>query len=128
MGKMKKITLKHLLLTGLLLAGLYSCSKDEIDYGAQGGLLPTHYISILDSSFSPSLLTVAAGSSITFLNKTTVSHSIVSEDSSTIVSPSIAPNLSYYVKPDTLSGSLAVRIYYHCKEHPAVKGTIILLP
>ena len=125
---MKRIRLKHLLLTGLLFAGIYSCSKDNVDYGAQGGLLPTHYINILDSSFSPVLLTVAAGSSITFLNKTTISHTIVSADSSTIVSPAIAPGLSYYVKPDTLAGSSPVVIYYHCKEHPTVTGTIILNP
>ncbi|MEP7164997.1 MAG: hypothetical protein ABI741_09885 [Ferruginibacter sp.] len=125
---MKKIRLKHLLLTALLLAGLYSCSKDEEDFGAQGGLLPTHYIDIRDSSFSPSLITVAAGSSFTFLNKTTINHTIVSDDSSTILSPAIAPSSSFYVKPDTLAGSLAVRIYYHCKEHPAAQGTIILLP
>ena len=125
---MKKMRLKHLLFTGLLFTGLYSCSRDEEDFGAQGGLLPTHYISILDSSFSPSLLTVAAGSSITFLNKTTISHTMVSDDSSTILSPAIIPNSSYYVKPDTLAGSLAVYINYHCKEHPSVKGTVILLP
>ena len=125
---MKKIRLKHLLLSGLLLTGLYSCSKDEEDFGAQGELLPTHYISILDSSFSPSLLTVAAGSSITFLNKTTVNHTMISDDSSTILSPAIAPNSFFYVKPDTLAGAFAVHINYHCKEHPAVKGEIILLP
>ena len=125
---MKKIRLKHLLLTGMVLTVLYSCSKDEEDFGAQGGLLPTHYIDIRDSSFSPSLLTVAAGSSITFLNKTTISHTMVSDDSSTILSPSIAPSTSFYVKPDTLNGSLPVYINYHCKEHPTAKGTVILLP
>ena len=125
---MKKIRLKHLLLTGMVLTALYSCSKDEEDFGAQGGLLPTHYIDIRDSSFSPSLLTVAAGSSITFLNKTTISHTMVSDDSSTILSPAIAPSTSFYVKPDTLNGSLSVYINYHCKEHPTVKGTVILLP
>lgn len=125
---MKKIRVKYVLLIGLLAAGIYSCSKDEVDFGAQGGLLPTHYIDILDSSFSPSLVSVAAGSSFTFLNKTSSSHTLVSDDSSTIMSPAILPNLSYYVKPDTLAGTLAVRIYYHCKEHPVAKGTIILIP
>ena len=128
MVNMKKMRLKHLLITGFLFAGLYSCSKDEEDFGAQGGLLPTHYISINDGSFSPAQLNVAAGSSITFLNKTTIGHTIVSADSSTIVSPSIAPGLSYYVKPDTLSGTSPVVIYYHCKEHPTVTGTIVLSP
>lgn len=125
---MKKIRLHHFLLTGLLLSLIYSCSKDNVDFGAQGGLLPTHYVSIYDSSFVPSVLTVAAGSSITFLNKTTSSYTVISADSSTIVSPAIGAGLSFYVKPDTLAGSQPVYIYYHNKEHPAVTGTIILTP
>jgi hypothetical protein len=128
MVTMKKIRFNYLLISGLLLAGLYSCSKDNEDFGAQGGLLPTHYISIMDSSFSPAVLTVAAGSSITFLNKTTTNRTIVSADSSTILSPAILPSSSFYVKPDTLSGSMPVYIYYHCKELPAATGTIILMP
>lgn len=125
---MKKIRFNYFLLGVFLLAGICSCSKDDVDYGAQGGLLPTHYVNIMDSSFSPSVLTVAAGSSITFLNKTTISRTVVSADSSTILSPAILPSSSFYVKPDTLSGSLPVYIYYHCKEHPTATGTIILLP
>jgi len=122
---MKKIRLNYLLLTGLVLAGFCSCSKDE-DFDAQGGQLPTHYINIMDSSFSPAVLTVAYGSSVTFLNKTTNGHTIVSEDSAAIVSPLIAPDLSYYVKPDTSSASAQIIVNYHCKEHPLVTGTIIL--
>jgi plastocyanin len=125
---MKKTRLFYLLLSGIFLACLYSCSKEEEDYNAQGGLLPTNYVNINDNSFSPNILNIAVGASITFLNKTTVSHTIVSADSSTIVSPSIAPGLSYYVKPDTLSGTSQVVIYYHCKEHPTVTGVIRLNP
>lgn len=125
---MRKLRVIYLMLTGLLIGNLFSCSKSEEDFGAQGGLLPTHYINIEDNSFSPSILSVANGSSITFLNKTTTSHTIVSADSSTILSPAIASGSYFYVKPDTLAGSLPVNINYHCKEHPTVTGTIILLP
>ena len=125
---MKKTRFNFLLFAGVLLTGINSCSKNNTDFDAQGGLLPTHYINIFDGSFSPAVLSIAAGSSITFLNKTTVSHTMVSADSSTILSPAIAPSSFYYVKPDTLSGSLPVVIYYHCKEHPAVTGSIILQP
>ena len=128
MVTMKKIRLNSLMLTGLLVAGIYSCSKSGDDFDPQGGLLPTHYIDIKDSSFSPNLLSVANGSSITFLNKSTISHTLVSDDSSTILSPAILPNSFYFVKPDTMAGSLPVYIYYHCKEHPTVTGTIILTP
>ena len=125
---MRKLRVVYLMLSGLLIGTLFSCSKTEEDFGAQGGLLPTNYINIQDNSFSPSTLTVANGSSITFLNKTTTSHTIVSADSSTILSPSIASGSFFYVKPDTLSGSLPVNINYHCMEHPTVTGTIILIP
>ena len=125
---MKKIRLQHLLVTGILLFVFYSCSKDSDRSEPQGGLLPTNYININDGSFSPTPLTVSAGSSFTFLNKTTGTHTIVSADSSTLLSKALAPDSFYYVKPDTLSGSQPVVIYYHCKEHPTVTGTIILTP
>ncbi len=125
---MKKFRVIFLMLNALLIGSLFSCSKSEEDFGAQGGLLPTNYINIQDNSFSPSVLSVANGSSITFLNKTTTSHTIVSTDSSTILSPSITSGSFFYVRPDTLSGSLPVNINYHCKEHPSVTGKIILLP
>ena len=125
---MKKITCSYLLLTGILLSVAYSCTKTASDFEAQGGLLPTHYVNILDSLFSPAILTVANGSSITFLNKTTSNHTLVSDDSLTILSPTLAPTAFYFVKPDTLAGVMPVYINYHCKEHPAIKGTIILRP
>lgn len=121
------MNLKHMLTACLLLTTMYSCSKED-DFEAQGGQLPTHYINILDSSFSPSILTIANGNSVTFLNKTSNTHTIVSDDSATILSPALAPNGFYYVKPDTIAGSAQVYIYYHCKEHPSVKGTIVLMP
>jgi plastocyanin len=120
--------LNYLLLTGLMLTGIYSCTKTADDFDAQGGLLPSHYVDIRDSSFSPAILTIANGSSVTFTNRTAVNQTIISEDSSTIVSPDIAAGSFYFVKPDTLAGSLDVRIYYHSKAHPAVVGTIILTP
>lgn len=125
---MRRSRIIYLILTGLLTGSSFSCSKTEKDFGAQGGLLPTNYINIQENSFSPSILSVANGSSITFLNKTTSGHTIVSADSSTIVSPVIASGSYFYVKPDTLSGTLPVNIYYHCKEHPTVTGRIILRP
>jgi plastocyanin len=125
---MKKIRLNYLLLTGVLIAGLYSCTKTADDFDPQGGLLPSHYVDIKDNSFSPAVLSIANGSSITFLNKTTSNHTLVSDDSSTILSPAIPPNSFYFVKPDTLAGSATIYLNYHCKEHPAVTGTIILTP
>jgi len=125
---MKNTWLNRVLFAALLLGILYSCSKSADDFTSQGGNLPTHYIDINDNSFSPVTLTIANGSSVTFLNKTTTSHTIVSADSSTILSPAIAAGSYFYVLPDTMSGTNPVRIDYHCKEHPAISGTIVLTP
>ena len=123
MVMMKKIRLNVLLLTAVLFAGLYSCTKTAADFDGQGGLLPTHYITINDSSFSPIVLTLATGSSITFVNSTDNEHSIVSDDSATILSGTILHKTSFYFKKDTTG-----TFNYHCGMHPTVKGTIILTP
>ena len=111
----------------VLITGIYSCHKKDNIFEPQGGLLPTHYVSIKDGSFSPASLTVANGSSITFLNGTTASHTLISDDSTTLHSILIAPDSSYFFKPDTAT-TIPVLIYipYHCIEHPTVRGTIIL--
>ena len=120
---MKKTRLNILLIAAVLFAGLYSCTKTADDFTGQGGLLPTHYITIKDNSFSPVVLTVATGSSITFVNSTDNEHSIVSDDSATILSGTIMHKTSFYFKKDTTG-----TFYYHCGMHPAVKGTVILTP
>jgi plastocyanin len=123
MLSMKKMRINVVLLTGLLLAGVYSCSKDTVDYNAQGGLLPTNYIMINDASFSPNIITVAAGSSITFVNNTNTDHSIVSDDSTTILSGTIQSGTSSFFKKDTIG-----TFRYHCGVHPTVRGVIYLRP
>lgn len=101
----------------------YSCSKSNEDFEAQGGLLPTHYVDIKESTFSPGILIVATGSSITFINGTSVEHSIVSDDSSTILSGAILPGTTFFYKKDTVGN-----FNYHCGVHPSARGTLILSP
>ena len=124
--KLKKIKLSYLV-TCFLLTCLYACNKENNNFEPAGGLLPTNYITVKDNSFSPATLTVANGSSITFLNSTTTGHSIMSDDSVTIPSVLIAPDSSYFFKPDTATTSpVPIYIRYHCIEHPSARGTIIL--
>ena len=123
---MKKLGL--FLLFGILLTGLYSCSKDT-NFDAQGGDLPTHYITFRDSVFSPSLLEVANGSSITFLNQTSNPITLKGNDSTLLKTVLIQANSFYFFKPDTIPPVPAqISIPYHCIEFPAAGGTIILLP
>lgn len=119
---------KSLILFAMMIAGLYACNKNE-DFTPSGGLLPTNYIRILDSSFNPSLLIVANGNSFTFLNGTTVAHTIVSDDTTTLRAVLINPDSSYYFKPDTATIlPVQINIPYHCVEHPSARGIIILTP
>ena len=111
------------LLAAVLTTAVYSCTKSSDDFEGQGGMLPTHYINIKDSSFSPVVLSVATGSSITFVNTTDFEHSIVDDDSSVILSGLMQRRTSFFFKKDTIG-----TINYHCGVHPGVKGTIILTP
>ena len=106
----------------LFSAVLMSCDGNGIPEPA-GGELPTNYVMVKDSSFSPGLLTVVAGSSVTFVNNTSIAHTVMSDDSNTVKLVSIAPGTSYFWKKDT-SGSFP----YHCTLHPVARGTIVITP
>lgn len=104
----------------VILAG---CEKNDRGDVNAGGLLPTNYVSINGSGFSPATLTLVGGNSVTFLNSTSQNHQVVSDDSVTIRSGIIAPQKSYYWKKD-LQGTYP----YHCTIHPAETGTLTLTP
>lgn len=120
---MKLMSMRNFLFAGMVVAGLLSCDKQNSSFTPQGGGIPTNYISILDSSFSPSNITLAVGSSITFVNSSTISHTIISDDTVTIKTPVIVPGSSFFYKKDTVG-----TFNYHCIEHPGVRGSITLRP
>lgn len=102
---------------------LISCIKGHEGYDSAGGNLPTNYVMINAASFSPATLTVAAGSSITFVNNDNAIHSIRTNDSTTILSNDIAPGKFFIFKKDTTGV-----FNYHCSQHPTVTGSFILTP
>jgi plastocyanin len=112
-----------LIIVFFLLGALVSCGKENVATELNGGQLPTSYISILDSSFSPTVLNISIGASVTFLNSTNTVHTIVSDDSTSFRTSAIAPFQSFYFKKDTIG-----TIGYHCVEHPNVRGVIVLRP
>ena len=124
---MKKNRLFYFILATMVVA-VYACNKNDT-FNPQGGLLPTHYIEIEDSSFTPNMVTEANGSSFTFLNHTGVAHSIMSDDTFTLFKVTIQPDSFYYFRPDTTTATpVPIHIPYHCIEHPAARGVIILNP
>lgn len=68
---------------------IISCSKSNSNNNAQGTT-----ISITSTGFSPATLTVVTGSSVTWMNNDSTSHSITSTDGS-IKSGTIASGSSY---------------------------------
>jgi len=112
--------LNHLfviVLSGLLVA---SCSKNEnANSFAAGNGLPTKYISILNEGFYPNELVVPNGSSITFLNSSNSTHTLISDDAVTLVTTPIAPN-KYFSYRKYFVGI----VNYHCIEHPLERGII----
>lgn len=111
------------LMASLPLIFMNSCAKDDPGYGLGGGDLPTHYMLLKDGAISPSVLTVVAGNTITFLNQTNEVHQIVSSDSITFNTGLIQPN-KFYTWSKDIDGTFEV----HCVQHPNVRATITLTP
>jgi len=111
-----------LLVTGGLI-WILGCNKTPTDFNGQGGTVLTKYIIIKDSGFSPVVLTLAQGNSITFVNDTNEPHAL-SIDSTHILTDTIAPHKSYYYLNNSYSGQLD----YYCRIHPNVTGSIIFVP
>jgi plastocyanin len=117
---MRKSPLYYFLLA--LVVSLVSCDKSNEGFNPQGGYLPTNYITIKDSSFSPTSLTIVSGNSITFLNSTTGNHQVISSDS-VINTGLLAPQGHYFWKKDTF-GTFPI----HCVQHPSATALITITP
>src|SRR5690349_20900587 len=99
----------------VIIFSVTACNKTGIAEPA-GGELPTNYIIVKDSIFTPATLTVVSGSSITFVNNTANAHTIMTDDTVTIKRTAIAPGTSFFFKKDT-SGTFP----YHCTVHPSAR-------
>lgn len=115
------------LIFGLLFFGgicwSLGCNKTPTDFNGQGGTVLTHYVIIKDSSFYPSVLTIAQGNSVTFVNETDHPHAL-SIDSTHILTDTIPPHRSFYYLNNSFSGALN----YYCRIHPNVTGVIVYQP
>ena len=78
-------------------------------------------VSILDNAFDPTQLDIAGGTTVTWVNEDTVSHTVTA-DNGLFDSGEIPPGYSYSVWFD---GSGMVP--YHCKIHPEMKGGITVV-
>ncbi len=103
-----------------------SCTKDSTygmgnDMGGSGSGSPgTNEVWIQGMAFSPSVITVAAGTTITWTNKATIDHTVTS-DTGLFDSGDIGSNGTFSFK-FTTAGSYP----YHCAIHPSMKAKVVV--
>ena len=120
---MKSSTSSFAFFLCVLALSFLSCKDENANAYGGAGALPTNYIFILDNGFSPSSLRIANGSSVTFVNNSNSTHTIISTDSSTLVTTPIAPAHSFIYKKYFVGV-----INYHCVEYPTDIGSIEFTP
>lgn len=112
-------------LTILLLFAILGCNNGSTSpYGNSNSTTNTktapNTVAITNFTFSPSSVTIAKGTIITWVNNDGVAHTSTS-DNNVWDTGSIAPGASKTVTFGT-SGTFA----YHCTVHPMMTGTIIV--
>lgn len=115
---------KYYFLFAIIVILFTACGKDNNGIAdAQGGLLPTNYVYISDTAFTPKNTVVTNGNSITFVNQTTATQGIYSSDSIVINKQGIVANMTYFFKKDIVG-----TIFYKLAGKPSVNGTITFTP
>lgn len=78
----------------------------------------TATVSIQNFAFSPATLAIKAGTTVTWTNNDSVTHTVTS-DTGGLFSQTLAPGQSFtftFASPDSVS--------YHCAIHPMMEGTV----
>lgn len=90
--------------------------------GTTGNVIPSNpnTVEVKNFSFSPSALTVKKGTTVTFTNSDSASHTVTADDGS-FDTGNISSGAS-----QTITFSKAGTFTYHCSVHPTMKGTIIV--
>jgi plastocyanin len=107
----------------LALSAAISCSKDDGGYGNDmggnnnGG---TNTVKIQNYAFSPSTITVKAGTTLKWTNYDAVAHTVTSDDG-LFDSGLIDQNASFSQTFDS-TGTFD----YHCTPHPTMKASVVV--
>jgi len=108
-----------LLFLACMVAGCSSTTRPIPGATADGD----NVITILDSKFDPSVITLKTGEEVIWVNQDGISHSIVSDTGSPAAfSSALLPEGEFYRFALTRPGTYT----YYCLIHPSMKGTIVV--
>ena len=74
-------------------------------------------------TYEPKIVTVKVGTRVTWTNNGAVVHTVSADDGKTFASGNMAAKATFSFTPTTLG-----TFPYHCKQHPWMKGTLIVQP
>ena len=96
----------------------YSCKKDSDDAGS--GTPGTNEVWMQSSAFSPSTITVAVNTTITWTNKDGMTHTITSD--SGLFNSGNMGNGGTFTRQFTAAGTFP----YHCNLHSGMKAKVVV--
>ncbi|MFE0186784.1 cupredoxin family copper-binding protein [Streptomyces sp. NPDC059008] len=82
---------------------------------------PANHVMIADFAFSPATLTVDKGTTVTWTNEDSAPHTVTSDGSGPLNSPTLDTGGSY-----TFTFNSAGTYNYYCDIHPSMQGTVIV--
>jgi amicyanin len=82
----------------------------------------TNVVAIDNFSFLPQTLTVPVGTTVTWINRDDIPHTVLSVDKTTIVSPALDTDEKF-----SYTFTAAGTNDYYCSVHPHMKGKVIVL-
>jgi plastocyanin len=103
----------------LSLVFINGCDKD--DDNAPSGSPPANEVWMQNTAFTPSSITVAAGTTITWRNKDNMTHTVTSNNSSFTSSGNMGNGATH-----TFHFTTAGTYSYHCTPHPQMTGTVVV--
>ncbi len=124
-AKLKFLSAISIMGLALLLISCSSNPTSSTGGGGGGGVGggTGNKVSISGFQFSPSSLTVKAGTTVIWTNKDATTHTVTSDNSAFTSSGNLANNDTY-----SFMFSTAGSFPYHCAIHPSMKGTIVVTP
>jgi plastocyanin len=120
------ITRPKLIAVLIVFLVLSACSKSDDGYSEgnnnNNNNNTSNSVGIGNSSFSPSSITIKAGTTVTWTNNVEALHTVTADDGSFN-----SGDLTYY-KTYSRTFSAAGTFPYHCAHHANMKGTVVVNP